>query len=69
VEITADGNSKSREHPRLRQLVERPSLRSKRMKRDGTVGEKTQADNIRASIKAKLAVYLKRMLNDSAVHK
>jgi hypothetical protein len=39
------------------------------MKRDGTVGEKTQADNIRASIKAKLAVYLKRMLNDSAVHK
>ena len=56
-------------HPRLRQLVERPSLRTKRMRRDGTVGEKTQAHNIRAAIKAKLGVYLKRMLNDSAVHK
>jgi hypothetical protein len=56
-------------HPRLRQLVERPSLRRKRMRRDGTVGEKTQAQNMRAAIKAKLGVYLKRMLNDSAVHK
>jgi hypothetical protein len=56
-------------HPRLRQLVERPSLRTKRMRRDGTVGEKTQAHNIRASIKAKLGEYLRRMLNDSAVHK
>jgi hypothetical protein len=56
-------------HPRLRQLVERPSLRRKRMRRDGTVGEKTQAHNIRASIKAKLGVYLKRMLNDPAIHK
>ena len=56
-------------HPRLRQLVERPSLRRKRMRRDGTVGEKTQAHNVRAAIKAKLGVYLKRMLSDSAVHK
>jgi len=56
-------------HPRLRQLVVRPSLNNKRTRRDGTVGEKTQAHNIRASIKAKLGVYLKRMLNDSAVHK
>ena len=56
-------------HPRLRQLVERPSLRVKRMRRDGSVGEKTQAHNSRASIKAKLGEYLKRMLNDSAVHK
>lgn len=56
-------------HPRLRQLVERPSLRRKRMRRDGTVGEKTQAQNMRAAIKAKLGVYLKRMLNDLAVHK
>jgi len=56
-------------HPRLRQLVERPSLRRKRMRRDGTVGEKTQAHFMRAAIKAKLGVYLKRMLNDSAVHK
>jgi hypothetical protein len=56
-------------YPPLRQLVARPSLRTKRMRRDGTVGEKTQAHNIRAAIKAKLGVYLKRMLNDSAVHK
>jgi hypothetical protein len=56
-------------HPRLRQLVERPSLRRKRMRRDGTVGEKTQAHNMRADIKRKLGVYLRRMLNDSAVHK
>jgi len=55
--------------PLLRQLVERPSLRRKRMRYDGTVGGKTQAHNIRAAIKAKLGVYLKRMLNDSAVHK
>ena len=54
-------------HPRLRQLVERPSLRRKRMRRDGTVGEKTQTHNIRAAIKARLGEYLKRMLNDSAV--
>jgi hypothetical protein len=54
---------------RLRQLVERPSLRRKRMRRDGTVGEKTQAHNMRADIKRKLGVYLRRMLNDSAVHK
>jgi hypothetical protein len=54
-------------HPRLRQLVERPSLRMKRMRRDGTVGEQTLAHNIRADIKAKLGVYLNRMLNDSAV--
>jgi len=56
-------------HPRLRQLVDRPSLRRKRLRRDGTVGEKTQAHNMRAAIKSKLGVYLKRMLNDSAVHK
>ncbi len=56
-------------HPRLRQLGRRPSLRTKRMRSDGTVGEKTQAHNIRAAIKAKLGVYLKRMLNDSTVHK
>ena len=56
-------------HPRLRQLVERPSLRMKRMRRDGTVGEKTQAHNIRASIKAKLGEYLERMLNKSGVEK
>jgi hypothetical protein len=56
-------------HPRLRQRVERPSLRRKRMRRDGSVGEKTQAHNIRAAIKAKLGEYLRRMLNDSAVHK
>ena len=54
---------------RLRQLVERPSLKSKRMRRDGTVGKKTQAHNMRAAIKAKLGVYLRRMLNDSTVHK
>jgi hypothetical protein len=56
-------------HARLRQLVVRPSLNNKRTRRDGTVGEKTQAHNIRAAIKAKLGVYLKRMLNDLAVHK
>jgi hypothetical protein len=56
-------------HPRLRQLVERPSLRKKRMRLDGAVGEKTQAHNMRADIKRKLGVYLKRMLNDSGVHK
>jgi hypothetical protein len=56
-------------HPRLRQLGGRPSLRRKRIRRDGTVGEKTQAHNIRAAIKAKLGVYLKRILNDSAAHK
>jgi hypothetical protein len=56
-------------YPPLRQLVERPSLRRKRMRRDGTVGEKTQAHNMRADIKRKLGVYLRRMLNDSAVHK
>ena len=56
-------------HPRLRQLVERPSLRTKRMRRDGIVGEKTQAHNIRAAIKAKLGEYLRRMLNDSAARK
>jgi hypothetical protein len=52
-------------HPRLRQLGGRPSLRRKRIRRDGTVGEKTQAHNIRAAISAKLRIYLKRMLNDS----
>lgn len=56
-------------HSRLRQLVERPSLRRKRMRRDGTVGTKTQAHNMRAEIKRKLGVYLSRMLNDSTVHK
>jgi hypothetical protein len=56
-------------HPRLRQLVERPSLRRKRMRRDGTVGEKTQTHNMRADIKRKLGVYFRRILNDSAVHK
>jgi hypothetical protein len=56
-------------HPRLCQLVDRPSLRTKRMRRDGTVGERTQAHNMRAEIKRKLGVYLRRMLNDSAVHK
>ena len=56
-------------HPRLRQLVERPSLRKKRLRRDGTVGEKTLAHNMRAEIRRKLGIYLKRMLNDSAVHK
>jgi hypothetical protein len=56
-------------HPRLRQLVDRPSLRTKRMRRDGTVGEKTQSHNVRAAIKAKLGTYLKRMLNDPAIHK
>jgi hypothetical protein len=56
-------------HARLRQLVERPSLRRKRMRRDGTVGEKTQAHNMRADIKRKLGVYFRRMLNDSAGHK
>ena len=56
-------------HPRLRQLVDRPSLRTKRIRRDGTVGEKTQAHNMRAAIKAKLGTYLKRMLNDRAIHK
>jgi hypothetical protein len=63
------GISNPETHPRLRQLVERPSLRRKRMRRDGTVGEKTQAHNMRADIKRKLGVYLRRMLNDSAVHK
>jgi hypothetical protein len=56
-------------HPRLRQLVERPSLKGKRMRRDGTVGEKTQSHNMRAAIKAKLGEYLKRMLKDSAALK
>jgi len=56
-------------HPRLRQFAERPSLRNKRMRRDGTVGKKTQAHNMRAEIKRKLGVYYKRMLNDSAVNK
>jgi len=56
-------------HPRLRQLVDRPSLINKRMRRDGTVGEKTQSHNIRAAIKAKLGVYLTRTLNDSGIHK
>jgi hypothetical protein len=55
-------------HPRLRQLVVRPSLITKRIRPDGTVAKTTQAHNIRAAIKAKLGVYLKRMLNDSAVH-
>jgi hypothetical protein len=54
---------------RLRQLVDRPSLRRKRMRRDGTVGEKTLAHNIQAEIKRKLGLYLRRMLSDSAVHK
>jgi hypothetical protein len=56
-------------HPRLRQLGRRPSVRTKRMRFDEIIGEKTQAHNIRAAIKAKLGVYLKRMLNDSAAHK
>jgi hypothetical protein len=56
-------------HPRLRQLVVRPSLNKKRTRRDGTVGEKTHAHNIRASIRAKLGLYFKRIVNDSAVHK
>lgn len=60
---------KPENHPRLRQLVERPSLRRKRMRRDGTVGEKTHAHNIRAAIKAKLGLYLGRMLNYSPAHK
>jgi hypothetical protein len=51
--------------PHLRQLVSRPSLKKKRMRRDGTVGEKTLAHNTRASIKSKLGTYLRRMLNDS----
>jgi hypothetical protein len=54
-------------HPRLRQLAARPSLRTKRMRCDGTVGEKTQAHNMRAAIKAKLGEYVKRMLTDSTV--
>ena len=65
--LTYDPNPET--HPRLRQLVERPSLRTKRMRRNGTVGEKTEAHNYRASIKSKLRDYLKRMLNDSAVQK
>src|SRR5215468_5390300 len=56
-------------HPRLRQLVDRPSLKGKRMRCDGTVGEKTLSHNMRAAIKAKLGEYLKRMLRDSAAHK
>lgn len=52
-------------HPRLRQLGQRPSRKKKRIRHDGTVGKKTQAHNVRASIKAKLGVYLNRMLNDS----
>jgi hypothetical protein len=56
-------------HPRLRQLGDSPSRRRKGMDFDGTVGEKTQASNVRASIKAKLGVYLERMLNEQAVHK
>jgi hypothetical protein len=55
-------------HARLRKFGGRPSIREKRMRRDGTVGEKTRAHNVRAAIKAKLGVYLKRMLNESAVH-
>ena len=58
---------KPESHPSLRQLVERPSLRTKRMRRDGTVGKRTQAHNVRARIKSKLGEYLKRMLNDSSV--
>jgi hypothetical protein len=68
-ELLLGGIPEPEKDPRLRQLVERPSLRRKRMRRDGMVGEKTQAHNVRAAIKAKLGVYLKRMLNDSAVHK
>src|SRR5262249_43689608 len=56
-------------HPRLRQLVDRPSLKGKRMRCDGTVGEKTLSHNMRAAIKAKLGEYFKRMLRDSAAHK
>jgi hypothetical protein len=68
-EVLLPANPNPETHPRLRQLAERPSLRTKRMRRDGTVGEKTQAHNLRADIKRKLGVYLRRMLNDSVVHK
>jgi len=56
-------------HPRLRQLGNFPSRRSKSMNSLGRVGAKTQASNIRATIKAKLGVYLERMLNEQTVHK
>jgi len=65
--LMLDGTPHPENEPRLRQLVQRPSLRTKRMRRDGTVGERTQAHNMRAAIKAKLGLYLKRMLNDSTV--
>lgn len=55
--------------PRLRQLGDFPSRRQKSMNFFGKVGAKTQASNVRATIKAKLGLYLERMLNDQAVHK
>jgi hypothetical protein len=56
-------------HPILRKLGDSPSRRRKGMDLYERVGEKTQASNVRASIKAKLGVYLERMLNEQAVHK
>jgi hypothetical protein len=60
------GTPNPENHPRLRQLGGRPSRKEKRVRQDGTVGKKTQAFNVRLSIKEKLGVYLERMLNDSA---
>jgi len=60
------GTPNPENHPRLRQLGGRPSRKEKRVRQDGTVGKKTQALNVRVSIKEKLGVYLERMLNDSA---
>ena len=56
-------------HPRLRQLGNFPSRRKKGMNLFGSVGAKTQAANIRATIKAKLGLYLERMLNEQTAHK
>ena len=56
-------------HARLRQLGGRPSRKARRLRRDGTVGEKTQSHNVRASIKEKLGVYLTRLLTNPAPHK
>jgi hypothetical protein len=56
-------------HPRLRQLGGRPSRKARRLRFDGTVGEKTLSHNVRASIKEKLGVYLTRLLTNPAPHK
>jgi hypothetical protein len=56
-------------HQRLRQLGGRPSRKARRLRRDGTIGEKTQSHNVRASIKEKLGVYLTRLLTNPAPHK